>query len=129
MTDEPEAYKLGWVPFLGLKIWLDSRPLIPRPETEWWTEKLLQNVRHRKSYIRFLDLCAGSGAIGCAALKYLPDAEVWFEEVDPAHESTIMKNVAENGLDAPRAHICIGDLFTHFPTDLSFDVIAANPPY
>ncbi len=127
-TGEPVAYVIGWQPFLGLKIYLDSRPLIPRPETEWWTEQLLMHVGRRTSYIKFLDLCAGSGAIGCTALKMLPTAQAFFGEVDPAHETTILKNIRENNLDATRAHVKIGDLFAPF-ADTKFDVIAANPPY
>jgi release factor glutamine methyltransferase len=133
---EPLAYVIGYQPFLGLKIFLDSHPLIPRPETEWWTERLLANAEVSpplggdSSTLRFLDLCAGSGAIGCAALKSLPYMEVFFGEVDPAHEATILKNIRENknNLDASRAHICIGDLFEPF-TGMKFDIIAANPPY
>lgn len=125
--DEPEAYRIGDQPFLGLTIYLDSRPLIPRTETEWWTEQLLEKVR-TPSVLTFLDLCAGSGAIGCAALAQLPNAQVYFSEIDPAHEATILKNIRENHLDESRAHICIGDLFELFG-DMKFDVIAANPPY
>ena len=152
---EPVAYVIGSEPFLGLSIRLDSRPLIPRPETEWWTEELLATLagfpagkfsvalraarpsltaenlpagplgRERP---RFLDLCAGSGAIGCAALARLPHARVYFGEADPAHEATIRKNIRENHLDESRADVRIGDLFEPFG-GLTFDVIAANPPY
>jgi len=125
---EPLAYVIGWQPFLGLKIYLDSKPLIPRPETEWWTEQLLTHVGHRMSYMRFLDLCAGSGAIGCAALAKLSGAQVYFGEIDPAHEKTILKNIRENNLDESRASVRIGDLFEPFG-DMRFDIIAANPPY
>lgn len=138
---EPAAYVIGWQPFLGLRIFLDSRPLIPRPETEWWAEQLLsflgeyggalgEPIEERaQRAITFLDLCAGSGAIGCAALARLPHARVYFGELDPAHEATIRKNIRENGLDETRADIRIGDLFAPFPAGARFDVIAANPPY
>ncbi|MFI5260637.1 MAG: N5-glutamine methyltransferase family protein [Candidatus Paceibacteria bacterium] len=154
---EPLAYIIGWQPFLDLKIYLDSRPLIPRPETEWWTEELLGAVgtsarrESRSATAReeaifqkentplsssglpaaphsFLDLCAGSGAVGCAALAKLPDTEVYFGEIDPAHQATIEKNIRENNLDATRATISIGDLFEPFD-GMQFDIIAANPPY
>lgn len=158
--DKPLAYVIGDQPFLGLKIYLDSRPLIPRPETEWWTEQLVSEIfegsaaRRREAQqissrklcvlknfaheLRFLDLCAGSGAIGCAALAKLPNAQVYFGEIDPAHEATIVKNIRENNLDespafanasaGKRAFVRIGDLFEPFG-DMIFDIVAANPPY
>ncbi len=133
---EPLAYVIGWQPFLGLRIYLDSHPLIPRPETEWWSEKMLQRMgagdtlssSELPAEPKILDLCAGSGAIGCAALKYLPHAEVYFAEIDPTHEATIRKNIRENGLDDARVHIGSGDLFTPI-AGMQFDLIAANPPY
>ena len=127
-SGEPLGYVIGFQPFLGLKISLDSKPLIPRVETEWWTDQLLSHVGRSTSYMGFLDLCAGSGAIGCAALARLPQAEVYFGELDPAHEATILKNIRQNGLDESRAHVSIGDLFEPFG-DTTFAVIAVNPPY
>ena len=63
---EPLGYVIGSQPFLGLTIYLDSKPLIPRPETEWWTGQLLAEQSGAKT---FLDLCAGSGGIGLEALS------------------------------------------------------------
>lgn len=115
------------MPFLGLTIYLDSRPLIPRPETEWWVEQLIEGIRPAVGP-NVLDLCAGSGAIGCALMRAFPAARVSFGEIDPAHEATIKKNIRENGLDEGRADIRIGDLFAPFAGE-RFDIIAANPPY
>ena|SRR6185369_9734818 len=127
-SGEPVAYVIGSQPFLGLTIALDSKPLIPRVETESWTDDLLTHVGRTTSNMEFLDLCAGSGAIGCAALSRLPDAHVYFGEIDPVHEPTIRKNIRDNKLDEGRATIGIGDLFEPFG-DTIFDVIASNPPY
>ncbi len=123
---EPLAYVIGTIPFLGLSIGLSSRPLIPRPETEWWAEELIQHVGARSC--RVLDLCAGSGAIGLALLKHCPDARVTLGELVPEHVEEIRKNLETNGLDASRADIRESDLFAAF-TDERFDVIATNPPY
>ncbi|KND51738.1 MAG: release factor glutamine methyltransferase [Parcubacteria bacterium C7867-001] len=123
---EPLAYVIGWLPFLELKINLDSRPLIPRPETEWWTEALIERIGNEP--LRVLDLCAGSGAIGLSVLKYCPNARVSFGELIPEHAALVEKNLVENQLDASRASIRAGDLFEAFAGE-QFDIIATNPPY
>lgn len=139
-SGEPLAYVIGWIPFLGLRITLPSKPLIPRPETEWWVEDLIHSLQERTKNptihgginevmkIRALDVCAGSGAIGCALLAKVPHMEISFGEIDPAHEATIRENIRTNGLDEARADIRIGDLFAPF-TGEQFDIIATNPPY
>jgi release factor glutamine methyltransferase len=131
---EPLAYVIGWIPFLNLKVWLGTpnvaRPLIPRPETEWWTEKLIEHLKYKFEDRPFtlLDLCAGSGAIGLAVLSAFPQARVSFGEIDPELKSGIQKNLEANMLDATRSDIRTGDLFTPFGNE-RFDVIATNPPY
>ncbi|KND47510.1 MAG: release factor glutamine methyltransferase [Parcubacteria bacterium C7867-004] len=127
---EPLAYVIGWIPFIGLNVRLDSRPLIPRPETEWWTEALIAHLKEtfEDAPFRLLDLCAGSGAIGLAVLSHLPNASVAFGELEPAHADLILTNLAENNIDASRADIRSGDLFIPFE-DEEFDIIATNPPY
>lgn len=121
---EPLAYVIGHIPFLGLSLDLSSHPLIPRPETEWWVEKLIAEV---PSGSRVLDLCAGSGAIGLALLKHT-DANVSFGELDPKHTKQIQINLERNKLDASRADIRTGDLFTPFAGE-QFDLVVSNPPY
>ena len=127
---EPLAYVIGWVPFLGLKIYLDTHPLIPRSETEWWTEELVAHLKETYGDAPFslLDLCAGSGAIGLVVLATFPNAHVAFGELVPEHAELIKKNLKENGLDVSRARIQTGSLFEPF-ADERFDVIATNPPY
>lgn len=123
---EPLAYVIGWIPFQGLRIDLAAHPLIPRPETEWWTGELIERIGDRA--LSVLDLCAGSGAIGLAILKHCPNARVSFSDSISAYADLIARSIEVNGLDASRATIRTGDLLTPFPHE-SFDIIATNPPY
>lgn len=127
---EPLAYIIGWLPFLGLRIDLTSRPLIPRPETEWWTKELNNHLRERfaDAPFRLLDLCAGSGAIGLSLLRAFPNARVSFGELIPKHVDQIRKNIELNGLDMTRADVRASDLFESF-AGARWDIIATNPPY
>jgi len=141
---EPVAYVIGHIPFLDCTIWLDSHPLIPRPETEYWTEHAIaeiKNISSRKDLelvrslssnefqLRILDLCAGSGAIGIAVAKAIPQAHVTFAEIEPAHLSTIEKNLNQNGIGSNRWTLWESDLFTNFEQTQTFDFILTNPPY
>lgn len=125
---EPEAYVIGSIPFIHTEIYLDSHPLIPRTETEYWVFEAIKEIRESGTKEpKILDLCAGSGCIGVAVLKELTDARVDFAEIDTLHHSTIEKNIRENGLDASRSNIFGGDLFENIRG--SYDFILANPPY
>jgi HemK-like putative methylase len=124
---EPLAYVIGWVPFLGCTLALDSRPLIPRPETEWWVETLIKEIDTKP--LTILDLCAGSGCIGVALLKHAPHVRVTFAELDPAHAETIQGNISRNDIDPHRAEVLVGDLYDALPQDARYDLIVCNPPY
>lgn len=127
-SGEPLAYIIGWVPFLNTKIWLDSKPLIPRPETEYWVNSAIDEIKGRRiSNPKILDLCAGSGCIGVAILKAVPEAIVHFAEIDNTHHETIKKNTLENELDVSRIQIFGGDLFENIKD--TYDFILTNPPY
>ncbi len=131
---EPLAYVIGFVPFLDCKIFLDSRPLIPRTETEFWVEVVLGKLKAESSQLkaiqkplRFLDLFAGSGCIGVAVLKHIQNAHVDFGEIDTHHFPTIEKNVRENGINEARTKIVHTDVWNGI--DASYDYVFANPPY
>lgn len=126
LSGEPLAYVIGWVPFLGTKIHLDSRPLIPRPETEFWVSEILREMPKEKT-LRVLDLCAGSGCIGVAIAHHLPHSHVDFAELIDDHHQTIRKNIRENNIDVNRTKQIGGNLFEHVTE--TYDLILSNPPY
>jgi HemK-like putative methylase len=135
---EPLGYLIGHVPFLGCTIYLDSKPLVPRPETEYWTEKVISDIKTNypvqhpektagSDQLRILDLCAGSGCVGVAIAKAIPDAIVDFSEIDERHLPTITKNLSENGIDTTHTHIYHSNLFEAFSG--TYQYIVSNPPY
>lgn len=68
---EPIQYVLGYVTFGGCRIEVDSRVLIPRPETE---ELLGHIIPTLTAGVRVLDACTGSGALAVALKKAIPQA-------------------------------------------------------
>ncbi len=123
---EPLAYLIGHVPFLGCRIYLDSRPLIPRPETEFWVEKAIKKIK-TETAPRVLDLCAGSGAIGVAVAKHCPAARVVLSDVTNEHNSTVNRTIRENRVDKYQIEVVNGNLFENLSGQ--FDFILSNPPY
>lgn len=127
---EPLAYLIGHIPYLDTTIFLDSRPLIPRSETEYWTGQAISEIKRREIPVTVLDLCAGSGCIGVAVLNAVPMARVDFCEINASHCATITKNLEVNTTDLKRVQIYRGDLFAEIAkTESRYDFILANPPY
>lgn len=125
-SDLPAAYSDGQTEFLGCTIYLDSHPLIPRTETEWWTEKCIEKMKGRNTPLKVLDLFAGSGCVGVAVLKHVANANVDFGELEARHLPTIQKNIDYVG-GASRAQVLQTDVYSNI-TD-TYDYVLANPPY
>jgi len=116
---EPVDFVIGFKEFLGVKIDLSKKPLIPRPETEFWigeaTKQIsydLQSFANRK--IMCLDIFAGSGCVGLSIMRHIKGAQVVF--VDKVNKIT-----------APKINFIKSDVFKNVKG--KYDYIFANPPY
>ena len=120
----PLQYLLGEAPFYGRMFRVDSRVLIPRPETELLCEWALDLMKDRPSP-RILDLCCGSGCIGITLKAELPSASVTLSDISPDALSLAAENAALLCTDVT---LCRSDLLDAF-SGTCFDLIISNPPY
>ncbi len=71
---EPLQYALGHVDFHGLRLAVDPRVLIPRPETEELVDRIITSYSLAPECI--VDIGTGSGCIALALKKAFPQARV-----------------------------------------------------
>src|SRR5688572_21749975 len=123
---EPVQYILGETEFFGLKLKVDRRGLIPRPETELLVEFVVAACSG-SAPTRMLDLGTGSGAIALALARSFPDASVLAVDTSTDALSLARENAASTGLDG-RVSFLVSNWFEAIPTG-TYDVIVSNPPY
>lgn len=129
---EPLAYVIGFSMFLGAHIDLSLHPLIPRSETEYWTERAISDIRAQygnEKKLRCLDLFSGSGCIGIAVLKHMPNATMSFVDIEPTFLEQIQINLDLNHIDPSRYSLILSDVFENVPSAEKYDILFANPPY
>ena len=125
MRGKPLWYVLGGTNFYGYEIKTDGRALIPRPETELLTEKVVAAL---KDGDKVLDLCTGSGCIAVAVAKETEKqgkaVRVFASDISADALSLARENADANGAAVT---FCESDLLSGIAE--KFDVIACNPPY
>ncbi len=119
----PMAYLLGKADFMGLSIKVQESTLIPRPETELLTEKVLEAAKSR-GYRKGLDMGCGSGAIAISLCHYDPDLEMTASDISERALLIADQNVRDHKANVRLVH---SDLFENIRE--SFDFIVSNPPY
>ncbi len=121
---EPLAYVLGEWSFRRITLGVDSRVLVPRPETEVVVERCLARIAGIPEPL-VLDVGTGSGAIALAIADEHRGARV--TGIDASEDAlTIARgNAARTGLTA---EFVFGDLFAPLPGG-PWDLVVSNPPY
>ena len=120
---EPIHYILGERDFWSITLSVDSRVLIPRPDTEKLVELALSNMDETTQNI--LDLCTGSGAIALALATECPQVQVTATDISEDALAVARANAKNLNLNNVSFHQ--SDLFEGLQTQ--FDVIVSNPPY
>jgi release factor glutamine methyltransferase len=117
---EPVAYILGRKGFRRIELEVDTRVLIPRPETEHVVEAALG----LPAGARVVDVGTGSGAIALALADERPDLRVIGTDVSPGALAVARANAERLGL---AVEFLEGDLLE--PVTGPVDAVVSNPPY
>ena len=129
LAGEPAAYLTGRWGFYGLEFIVTRDVLIPRMDTEVLVEASIAALGSRSADVRILDLCTGSGCVGCALAEQVPSSRVVLMDNSPPALRVAEENVRALSLSS-RVDILLADLRNAPPAGLgSFDLVVANPPY
>jgi release factor glutamine methyltransferase len=118
----PVAYLRGFKEFYGLRILVDPRVLVPRPETELLVDAVRAHVGDRA--LAVLDVGTGSGAIAIALAVCAPALRIIATDVSAAALAVARANAEAHGV---RIDFRQGDLLA--PVRERVDIVAANLPY
>ena len=123
VAGEPLQYVTGEAEFCGLKLAVDRRVLIPRPETD-----LLVEVVAARQPATVVDVGTGSGCIALALAQRLPAAEV--TAVDVSADALAAAKANASRYDFKNfTRLLQSDLLSIFPDSFTVDAIVSNPPY
>jgi len=133
LNREPAAYIIKNKQFYGIDLYVDSRALIPRPETETLVEeaikfaqKYLEKESNSQRKLLIADVGTGSGAIAVALALNLPQSIIYAVDISAKALEVAAVNVKRLGLES-RITLIQGDVLD--PIEGKLDMIVANLPY
>jgi len=137
MNGEPLQYVLGHCDFMGTKLCVDRRVLIPRPETEILVDLVIREFSLcQKKPIKILDLGTGSGNIAIVLAKNVMDCHVTTVDVSADALEVAQLNAKMNGVEK-KIEFIHQDMISFLAKSQEslnagynlFDLIISNPPY
>jgi release factor glutamine methyltransferase len=125
----PLQYLIGQVDFYNVRLKIDNRALIPRPETEILVETVIKKI---SNFARpeILDIGAGSGNILIALTKNIPGSRGVGVDISAAALELAAVNAQLNDV-ADRVSFSAGDINdSPFLESIGkFECVVSNPPY
>ncbi|HXU76031.1 MAG TPA: peptide chain release factor N(5)-glutamine methyltransferase [Methylomirabilota bacterium] len=129
---EPLQHITGSTSFCGLEFAVDSRVLIPRPETELLAERgwlfLQERAGPGGQAVGALDFGTGSGCLAVVLAAKCPAAEVVALDISAEALELARQNAVAHGV-GERLRFLQGDGLPAIPGDSRFDLVISNPPY
>jgi len=119
----PLDYILNSTKFYESNFYVDSRVLIPRPETEILVDYVNNNFNDP---IKVLDAGTGSGCIGISIALKKTDFKVYGS--DFSKNALDVASINKTNLNAQNFFLINADWLSCFKNE-SFDLILSNPPY
>ena len=80
---EPMAYIVGSREFWGREFEVTPAVLVPRPETEFIVEEVLDEVRSGRGAGTIVDVGTGSGCLAVTLALECPQARLWATDISP----------------------------------------------
>jgi release factor glutamine methyltransferase len=124
---EPLQYILGEVDFRRLRLSVDRRALIPRPETEVLVGTVLEWAGGRPD-LSAIDIGTGSGAIALSLAVEGEFGRIVATDVSADAIELARHNAQRCGV-AGRIEFRHGELWADNGDGARFDVVVSNPPY
>lgn len=125
LRGEPLAYIIGNREFYNLDFYVDSRVLIPRPETELMVEKAIQFSKNH-SVNTVADIGTGSGAIAVSLAVHLPGVNILATDISTSALEVARINCFKHGVEK-QVTLLEGDLLESIPGPV--ELLITNLPY
>lgn len=128
-THKPIQYVLGEAWFAGMKFYVNTHTLIPRPETEELVDWIKETIQHSTFHIQtIIDIGTGSGCIPIALKKKLPKLSVTSVDVSKDALEVAQKNAhaLQAAIELRQIDFLNGANWNQLPV---FDMVVSNPPY
>lgn len=120
----PVQYLIGYVDFLGYRINVDQRALIPRFETELLVSETIKLIKNKISQPQIIDIATGSGCIAVTLSREL-NAFVDALDISQAALDLALENTQLNQADVKLIHKDIRNC----DLEKKYNVLISNPPY
>ncbi len=129
---EPVAYIVGVKEFYGRDFAVDTRVLVPRPETELLVDAAKAYLRESSERTRIVDVGVGSGAIAVSLAAELrtSHSELVAVGIDASADAleVAAQNAERHGV-RDRVKLVRGQGTEPIKSPQSVDVLVSNPPY
>jgi release factor glutamine methyltransferase len=120
----PLDYILNESSFLDFTFYVDSRVLIPRPETELIVEKVIDFALNKNANV--LDVGTGSGCISISLAMLRPDLKILASDI--SSDALDVARINLQNYEVNNVLLVKSNWLSYAKTE-SLDLVISNPPY